>query len=111
MKITLYQTLEDRGNPVWVEDNGPLRCNRGNAWLGDGYYFWDSHIQLAHYWGEMYKKGYMICAASAVLDHTCWDLHNNANHRIEFEEIYNLLIEIDISRGKTITVAHVIGTF
>ncbi|MBK9689303.1 MAG: hypothetical protein IPO65_16695 [Saprospiraceae bacterium] len=63
---TVYQTLENRGNQDYVENNGPFLCSRNNAWLGNGYYFWDSFIENAHWWGWKVKKftnGYFICEA------------------------------------------------
>lgn len=57
----LYQTLENRENPDEVENNGPYPC-RKNPWLGNGYYFWDTFIELAHWWGKVgYKDNYFIC--------------------------------------------------
>lgn len=31
---TLYQTVEDRNNPLEIESEGPFLCVRNNAWLG-----------------------------------------------------------------------------
>ena len=36
-----YQTLENRSNPDQIEEQGPFLCRHKNAWLGEGYYFWD----------------------------------------------------------------------
>ena len=52
MSTTAYQTLEDRDNPDEIETNGSYRCRSSNAWLGIGYYFWDSNAQWANEWGE-----------------------------------------------------------
>lgn len=60
----LYQTVEDRHNPDIVEQQGPFKCTNKNAWLGHGYYFWDTFISLAHWWGENYRNGYIICESS-----------------------------------------------
>lgn len=60
----LYQTLEDRDNVDYVEANGPFPGNVRERWLGEGYYYWDTIIDAAHYWGIVsYKnkgKGYII---------------------------------------------------
>lgn len=60
----LYQTLEDRDNVDYVEANGPFLGNVRDRWLGKGYYFWDTFIDAAHYWGFVsYKvkgKDYII---------------------------------------------------
>ena len=44
---TIYQTLENRDNADEVERDGPFLCNRKNAWLGTGYYFGDTFVELA----------------------------------------------------------------
>lgn len=75
MKSTeIYQTLEDRQNYEEVEAHGPYFCQerysngflkRGSKepWLGEGYYFWDTRIADAHWWGNTVysQKGYIIC--------------------------------------------------
>ena len=83
MKDTdIYQTLEDRQNDDDVEEHGPYFCCARNAngilksgvkepWLGEGYYFWDTRIADARWWGDTVysKKGYIIC-------HTTHDQHS-----------------------------------
>lgn len=83
MKDTdIYQTLEDRQNYEDVEEHGPYFCYaryaNGNPksgvkepWLGEGYYFWDTRIADARWWGDTVysKKGYIIC-------HTKYDQHS-----------------------------------
>lgn len=75
MKTTdIYQTLEDRQNDEEVEDHGPYFCSERYAngilksgtkepWLGEGYYFWDTRIADARWWGDTVysRKGYIIC--------------------------------------------------
>lgn len=80
----IYQTLEDRGNYDEVERHGPYYCSlhdsRGKLkhgtkepWLGEGYYFWDTRIGDARWWGEtVYSRkyrGYLVC-------HTKYDQHS-----------------------------------
>lgn len=56
----LFQTLADLENPTEVESHGPYKCRRA-PWFGEGYYLWDSFIQLAHWWGRIgYGNSYMI---------------------------------------------------
>lgn len=66
----LYQTLEDRCNPEEVEQHGPYKCTRDDAWLGSGYYFWNHFIDLAHWWGRTAYPGssYMICRQTGDID-------------------------------------------
>lgn len=80
----IYQTIEDRGNYDEVESHGPYYCSlrdeNGNMkkgikepWLGEGYYFWDTRIDDAQWWGfqtyNMRFKGYVVC-------HTKYDQHS-----------------------------------
>ena len=94
MKVkTLYQTLEDRGNPDEIEENAPFPCRSQNAWLGKGYYFWDTFIENAHWWGEVrYKDSYVICQALCDFDtNTCYDLVGDTDHMLDFSESIEFL--------------------
>lgn len=67
----LYQTLEDSGNVNYVEANGPFPGNIRECWLGKGYYFWDTFINSAHFWGRVsYQnagKEYMIAQSEVTI--------------------------------------------
>lgn len=82
-----YQTLENRNNPNEIEEEGPFLCYRKNAWLGKGYYFWESFIENAHWWGrEGYKNDYVICESTFELDEDkCFNLIDNAEHLASFK--------------------------
>ena len=86
----LYQTLEDRDNVDYVEANGPFLGNIRDTWLGKGYYYWDTFINSAHFWGwSSYKsknKEYII--AKTELD-------------IPSERLLNLLDPVDIQKFST----------
>lgn len=60
---TVHQTIEDRDNPDKIEKQGPFKAeNVSTVYLGNGYYFWDDHLKLAHWWGNIhYKNHYVIC--------------------------------------------------
>lgn len=94
MKPTeIFQTLEDRQNDGYVEKHGPFFCalrdsagqlKRGvkEPWLGEGYYFWDTRIENARWWGNTVynKQGYLICRTvydqhSPLLCDLVGDLH------------------------------------
>lgn len=49
--IVGYHTQECRVEGVL---DAPKECNRKDAWLGKGYYFWVD-LDFAHYWGEDFK--------------------------------------------------------
>lgn len=67
----LYQTLEDRDNVDYVEANGPFQCDIKDRWLGKGYYYWDTFINSAHFWGYVsyrkYNKDYIIAKSVVTL--------------------------------------------
>ncbi len=76
---SLFQTVEDRNNPWDIASKGPFLCSRSNAWLGEGFYFWDSFIELAHWWGNtVYGGKYVVCKSycSNPLVET-YDLYDN----------------------------------
>ena len=56
MNRIIYQTVEDRGNPDYVEQHGPFICTNKNAWLGEGYYFWDTNrVFTTDYYSIFYR--------------------------------------------------------
>jgi len=67
LEITkIYQTLEERGNPDDIESYRPFICRSKTAWLAHDYYFWDSFIENAHWWGtKIDTDEYVICEAEA----------------------------------------------
>ncbi|WP_272151386.1 hypothetical protein [Tenacibaculum aiptasiae] len=110
-KSTLFQTLEDRENPEYVEDNGPFSCNWPNTWLGSGYYFWDTFIKNAHWWGDVrYKGRHIICRTECSYDeNTCFDLAGNTSHLSVFSEILKVMEDEGLLDKKINTVSRVIN--
>ncbi len=109
MEILLVQTLKDRDNADHVEEHGPFICVKDHAWLGRGYYFWDTHLELGHWWGKVACSGnYMICVADGVIDSSCWDLHGNGKHRIELKEVCDELIKSKLMSKESITIPRLI---
>lgn len=89
---SIYQTISTKYDIATTEKNGPIECEDvdNEDWLGPGYYFWDSHIELAHEWGEkrcinVKNQDYYICKSSCLLNEKCFDLHESGAKRIEFE--------------------------
>ena len=72
MKHDLYQTLEDRGNIDEVEAEGPYPGDTHDRWLGEGYYYWDTFVNSAHFWGRMsyvkFGKDYIIAKSVVEID-------------------------------------------
>ena len=99
-KTTIYQTLEDRDNDEEVQAHGPYWCDLYEAdgkkkegikepWLGAGYYFWDTLIENAHWWGKkiyLRKKAKYIICQSQYDSHSphLFDLVGNVSHYREF---------------------------
>lgn len=99
----LYQTLEDRNNPEEIENKGPFKCRTLTSWLGEGYYFWDGLIELAHFWGKnsTYSE-YVICSAEATLnDSNCYNLISNIEHLKDFRNIVELMEKEGLIDEKT----------
>lgn len=69
-ECTIYQTLEDTNNYDEIENHGPYKCRKENAWLGHGYYFWEEEIKWAHKWGADagYGSNYIIVKSSYDYD-------------------------------------------
>ena len=104
MKVkTLHQTLADRGNPDEVELRGPFKCNWSNTWLGEGYYFWDTFIENAHWWGKVrYNDAYIICEAHCDVDSSnCFDLVGDTDHMNYFTDSLNYLKDQSLIDNKT----------
>lgn len=47
-----YHTQEWRNNNIL---SNPIICQRDDAWLGEGFYFW-ANLDFAHYWGLDSKR-------------------------------------------------------
>lgn len=106
----LYQTLEDRGNYDEVERDAPFLCSKHTAWLSPGYYFWDTFIDNAHWWGKKgYAENYIICKAQYDFDEDCcFDLVGDTGHIEDFIAIWEKMKEIG-TFGNEVVVAEVIA--
>lgn len=104
----LYQTVENRENPDEVECKAPFKCTNKSAWLGCGYYFWDTFVMFAHKWGEeAYQGSYFICEVPCKYEAgEVLDLVGNAEQIYDFGEIAKKLEE---EYGEEITVPFVIN--
>lgn len=108
----VYQTIEDRGSDLdRIELNGPILCQDKYSWLGDGYYFWDTFIENAHWWGKdikEYPNGYIICKAYCDKDSkNCLDLVGNTEHLLNFRQTVESLKQKGLVKSNT-TVKRVI---
>jgi len=105
----LYQTLKDKGNPEYVLEHGPFPCNWQNTWLGEGYYFWDTFIENAHWWGKVrHRENYMICRLICSFDtNKCFDLVGETEHMQDFSASIDFLKQKNLI-GEETTVARVL---
>ncbi len=105
MKIkTLYQTLQDRGNPDDILATAPFACKWQNTWLGEGYYFWDTFIENAHWWGDVrYKSDYIISKFTCDFDtNICFDLVGDTEQMLDFSNSIEYLKGEKLINDKTI---------
>lgn len=89
----LFQTRKNTGNPLKIENGGPYKCVREDAWLGQGYYFWDTFVELAHKWGKTaYNNNYIICKSSCSDDNMSlvYDLYDPQT----LKDLKNITIKI-----------------
>ena len=98
----LYQTVanKDKDN---IQDMAPFKCTRDDAWLGDGYYFWDTFIELAHQWGICaHKNNYIICQthikchAEEILD--------LVGNTIQIKDLRDITLQLEKTYHKRLTV-------
>jgi len=101
--LKVYQTLQNLDNANHVEDNGPFICKWTNAWLGEGYYFWEAFLNSAHWWGNSHCKGsYFICESSCVkTDTNCFDLVGDTGHMTIFSDAVDEISRRGLKNGKT----------
>lgn len=63
--------MEDRDNLDYIEANGPFLGNLRDRWLGPGFYYWDTFINSAHFWGwvsyKKFRKDYVIAKSEISL--------------------------------------------
>src|SRR5690606_5475764 len=106
---TVYQTLEFRNNNDQVLEHGPYDCNKSNAWLHSGFYFWEEFIEPAHHWGKTYNKNsYIITIGECVItEEELFDLVGNPKHLRMFRETIEYLNDLGLVNEET-TVAHII---
>ncbi len=78
-RTALYQAISNKEETI---PKKPIRCSSEDARLGQGYYFWDTDIQAAHWWGKSrYKGAYRVCRShyDAHSEHY-FDLVGNMKH-------------------------------
>ena len=104
-RTTVHQTLEDRNNVDYIEDHGPFPVRDiKNSYLGAGTYFWDDHIELAHWWGRIRIKGaYVVCEGKLEVGRNdFFDLVGSRQDMIHLRELVSTFNLGDLSLGEII---------
>lgn len=88
----LFHTVRDNNDVDYIENNAPFKSTK-DTWLGEGYYFWENFIELAHWWGRVHCGGnYIICSTSCVVkDDIILDLYGNFEQLKDFKEYKDVL--------------------
>ncbi|MCC9071227.1 hypothetical protein LNQ49_06420 [Flavobacterium sp. F-65] len=104
-KTVAHQTLENRNNDEYVEANGPFSVqNIKESFLGEGCYFWDNHLELAKFWGEVHcNNKYIVCESKFVLPKNDFlDLVGSREDQIHFLDLVEKLKMTGEALGKII---------
>lgn len=95
-----FHTVRDTDNADWIERNAPFKCTRSDAWLSQGYYFWDKDIDRAHQWGRFayinneQAKSYVILRAELTLSRM-FDLVGDRDHQRQMQDFIEVLKKDD----------------
>lgn len=90
----LYQAIRAEGSTEEIEHKGPFECTRTDAWLGSGFYYWETFKEHAHWWGQQsLKNNYIICETHLCINRIqLYDLEDSEVIQ-EFEQINKELIK------------------
>lgn len=108
MISTVYHSVENTEDASKVERSAPFKCTSPESWFGDGYYVWETFIELAHWWGKVhYNNNYFVCESKISIDaDEMLDLVGNTK---QIFEVKSLRQELAIKYSqKTITARFVI---
>ena len=102
MPKSLYHTIRKERVVTASLQMAPFRCVK-DPWLGNGYYFWDSFIDLAKWWGEVHYGGnYIVTETTAIFnDDAVFDLVGNTDHMRFFAQ-YADILEKDLKCEATV---------
>lgn len=105
MKTIGHHTCKLEGDKEFVLKNAPFKSMKNSSgnypFLGEGYYFWDNNIEIAHHWGETHckKKYYIVETKLKIEDEIFLDLVGNRTDMINFAELHKTFSE-KYNRGK-----------
>lgn len=101
----MYHTQERRT----IRLKAPVVCEREDAWLGDGYYFWDDVVD-AEQWGHNSKRetGYFeVYKAEILIDNFLDTVFNEAHYRFWISQVEKAAEQIRRKTGLKPTIKEV----
>ena len=93
----MYHTQEHRGTPL----KSPVICLRDDAWLGEGFYFWDDIID-AKLWGNNSKRKtgfYEIYEAEIIITNFLDTVFNEEHYRFWVRQVEKAAEKIQSKTG------------
>lgn len=92
-KTTGFHTISNKGRNEDHIKNGPYKCSREDAWLTEGYYYWEKNLNQAKHWGKCsHNNSYKVIKSDLILD-KMFDLIGDCEHLEIFNSILNKLNE------------------
>ncbi len=99
----MYHTQEKRRKLL----NAPIKCNRGDAWLGEGYYFWDNEIDAIH-WGNSSKNGsFEIYKADIETENVLDTVFNEEHYSFWIKQVEKAAKSITRKTGKKASIREI----
>lgn len=100
---TIFHTAKYQGEPQEIINKVPFIATGEKQWLGEGYYFWESYIDNAHWWGDVhYNNSYIIC--KSLYESTksnSINLIDNKEHLDIIENFQRILIKEKIATSQS----------
>ena len=113
--VNIYQTLENKGTDEEIRSHGPFfssnfddqgrrRLGVKIPWFGPGYYFWDTYIEDAHWWGRVAKNNDYVIYGSSYDLHSPYVLDFTENsQRKDIDDCARLICEKLLPPGAKLT--------
>lgn len=89
-----FHTCEDRGESnEEIKSKVPIKSEREEQWLGEGYYFWTDSDRYARTWGTYSKRVVSEFNINFSTQSEIFDLVGNASHQEEFEGMLREIVK------------------
>ncbi len=106
MQTIGHHTCKNEGGVDYVLANGPFLSEYNEQegkipFLGEGYYFWDDNLDLAHHWGRVhYRSKYLVLEADLrFAQDEVLDLVGSRQDMRYLQEIRNALADRGLIEG------------